>query len=85
MFVERAMYGPGLRQAVHGVRKRNSRAVGGSVQATVFLTEPQAITALWLMDELGQTEAIMLEIISWDFLLRVQSAGIPLQKGARRG
>lgn len=74
-------FGPSVQMALKGARKRTLRVVGGQIGAQHRLTETSVGEVVRLADGLriqGFSEAVL---VFWEFLLRVQSEGLPIQKG----
>jgi hypothetical protein len=68
--------------ALKGARKRTLREVGGQIGARFRLTEDLVSQVVSMADNLapvGFSEAV---IVSWEFLLRVQSECIPMERGS---
>eukprot|EP00930_Biecheleria_cincta_P003118 TRINITY_DN104055_c0_g1_i1.p1 TRINITY_DN104055_c0_g1~~TRINITY_DN104055_c0_g1_i1.p1 ORF type:complete len:613 (-),score=63.61 TRINITY_DN104055_c0_g1_i1:266-2104(-) len=73
----------GVQQALNGVKKRELRWVGGSKRIEVLLTESAVRSLVTLTDELNIHDGFQeLVLISWEFLLRVQSEALPLECGS---
>ena len=65
-----------------GVRKRELRKFGGSKRIELMLSDSLVHSLVHLADGLFITDGFQeLCLLAWEFLLRLQSEGLPLEKG----
>ena len=71
-----------MQQALRGARKRTLRCVGEAMRTKVLLDDAWVHQVVRLADNLGMDGAFQVcVLIGYEFLLRVKSEGIPLQRG----
>ena len=72
----------GVQQALDGSKRKELRLIGGSKRVEVLLTEVAVRSLILMTDELAIRDGFQeLVLLSWEFLLRVQSESLPMEKG----
>ena len=75
-------YTESVAMAIKGAKKATLRMRGGQVGARLLLTENLVTQIVRLSDVIGPRGFSEAVIVAWEFLLRVQSEAVCLQKGA---
>ena len=75
-------HSPSVELALKGARKRTLREVGGQVGARFRLTETLVSQVVAVSDSLGPPGLAEAMIVSWEYLLRVQSECLPMERGS---
>ena len=70
-----------LRATLKGARKRDLRVTGGQQHAQALLTEQLVAKVVTTADALEMQDFSCFVLVAWEFLLRVQSECMPMQRG----
>jgi len=69
-------------RTIKGLGKLNIKLLGGTLPQKWRLSQASLQAVVSMADAIGSPDWAVLALVSWEFLLRVQSEGIPLQHGA---